>query len=88
VLWDPNIRLEGEQVNSRITEKLIEQLQSMPYDLQLQVLEFARALNLSVARGVAGRQLLRFAGVISRSDVELMQAAIAQGCEQVDANEW
>jgi len=60
----------------------------MPYDLQHQVLEFARALNLSVARGVAGRQLLRFAGAISRSDVELMQAAIAQGCEQVDANEW
>jgi len=74
-------------MNNRITEKVIEELQSMPYDLQHQVLEFARALNLSVARGVAGRQLLRFAGAISRSDVELMQASIAQGCEQVDANE-
>jgi hypothetical protein len=36
----------------------MEQLQFLPYDLQRQVLEFTRALALSVPRGVAGRQLL------------------------------
>ena len=75
-------------MNGRITEKVMEQLQSLPYDLQRQVLEFTRALTLSVPRGVAGRQLLQFAGAIPYSDVELMQEAIEQGCEQVDTNEW
>ncbi len=75
-------------MNSRIEEKVIEQLRCLPYDLQHQVLEFARALAISAPRGVAGRQLLQFAGTISRSDVELMQEAIEQGCEQVDTNEW
>jgi hypothetical protein len=75
-------------MNSRIAEKVMEQLQSLPYDLQCQVLEFTRALTLSVPRGVAGRQLLQFAGAIPYSDVELMQEAIEQGCEQVDTDEW
>ena len=75
-------------MNTRVAEKVMEQLQSLPYDLQRQVLEFTRALALSMPRGVAGRQLLQFAGAIPRSDVELMQEAIEQGCEQVDTDEW
>ena len=75
-------------MNTRIAEKVMEQLQSLPYDLQRQVLEFTRALAFSVPQGVAGRQLLQFAGAIPYSDVELMQEAIEQGCEQVDTDEW
>jgi len=75
-------------MNTRIVEQVIEQLQSLPYELQRQVLEFTRALALSVPHGVTGRQLLQFAGAIPRSDIELMQEAIEQGCEQVDTDEW
>jgi len=75
-------------MSARIIEKVIEQLQSLPYDLQRQVLEFTRALALAAPRGVAGRELLQFAGAIPRSDVALMQKAIEQGCEQVDTDEW
>lgn len=75
-------------MNTHVIEKVVEQLRSLPDDLQRQVLEFTRVLALSVPRGVAGKQLLQFAGVIPPSDVELMQGAIEQGCEQVDANEW
>ncbi|WP_448382919.1 hypothetical protein [Desulfosoma sp.] len=75
-------------MNTRIIEKVMEQLQALPYDLQRQVLEFTRSLALSVPHGVTGRQLLQFAGAISRSDVELMRKAIEQGCEQVDTDEW
>jgi hypothetical protein len=35
-------------------------------------------------RGVAGQQLLHFAGSISPEDAKLMREAIEQGCEQVD----
>jgi hypothetical protein len=75
-------------MSARIIEKVIEQLQSLPYDLQRQVLEFTRALALAAPRGVAGRELLQFAGAIPRSDVALMQEAIEQGCERVDTDEW
>jgi hypothetical protein len=75
-------------VNTPVVEKVIEQLQLLPYELQWRVYEFTHALVASVPRGVPGRQLLRFAGVIPLGDLQLMRQAIEQGCEQVDANEW
>ncbi|MCR4406626.1 MAG: hypothetical protein NUW24_06860 [Anaerolineae bacterium] len=75
-------------MNTQVIDKVVEQLKSLPYDLQRQVLEFTRVLALSVPRGVAGKQLLLFAGTIPFSDVDLMREAIEQGCEQVDAHEW
>jgi hypothetical protein len=56
--------------------------------LQRQVLAFVEALQTVVRRGVPGRQLLEFAGVIALDDLELMRQAIEDGCEQVDLNEW
>jgi hypothetical protein len=32
--------------------------------------------------------LLKFAGSIDRDDLELMEQAIAEGCEKIDAHEW
>ncbi len=66
-----------------ITEKIIEQLNKLPSELQWRVLEFTRALNLSNPRGVSGRQLLRFAGTIPLEDAHLMQQAIEQACDSV-----
>jgi hypothetical protein len=45
-------------------------------------------LAISTPQGVAGRQLLSFAGSIAPDDLRLMSKAIEQGCEQVDTNEW
>lgn len=75
-------------MNTLIVDKIVEQLQALPAELQSRVLEFAHALALSTPRGVAGKQLLPFAGAISLDDVRLMQEAIEEGCERVDANEW
>ena len=71
-----------------IVDKVIEQMKNLPQELQWRVLEFTRALAVSTPQGVAGAQLLRFAGVISQADVKAMKEAIEQGCEQVDNNEW
>jgi len=38
--------------------------------------------------GTSGQQLLRFAGVISSEDLELMSKTIEEDCEQIDINEW
>ncbi len=54
----------------------------MPYELQWRVLEFSRALVISMPRGVPGRQLVRFAGTISLDDLQRMHQATEQGCEQ------
>jgi len=75
-------------MSSTIADKVLEQLQALPYELQWRVLEFTRALALSTPRGAPGRQLMSFAGAIQLDDLRLMQQVIEDGCEQVDANGW
>lgn len=75
-------------MSTLIMDKVIEQLKVLPYELQWRVLEFTRALAVSIPRGVPGRQLLRFAGVIPLDDLQLMRLAIEEGCERIDASEW
>jgi hypothetical protein len=71
-----------------VIEQVVEQLRNMPQPLQWQVLEFARTLIDPKGQGVSGQQLLRFAGAIAIDDLQLMQEAIEQGCEEIDLNEW
>ena len=75
-------------MNTSIVEKVIEQLKFLPQELQWRVLEFTRTLAVSSPHGVAGAQLLRFAGTIPMNDIQVMRETIEQGCEQVDSNEW
>ncbi|MBC7234028.1 MAG: hypothetical protein H5T68_12395 [Chloroflexi bacterium] len=75
-------------MNSHVIDKVIEQLKSLPEELQWRVLEFTRALAVSTPRGISGQQLLPFAGTIPPDDVQRMQEAIEQGCERIDANGW
>lgn len=56
----------------------------MPQPLQWEVLEFARTLINSKVQGVFNQQLLRFVGTIPIDDLQLMQEAIEENCEQVD----
>ena len=71
-----------------IKMKVIEQLETLPENLQRQVLVFMQGLQSVVGQGVPGNQLLKFAGSIPVDDLELMRQAIEDGCEWVDANEW
>ncbi len=68
--------------------QVVEHMKSLPDDLQRQVLEFVQTLKSSPPPGVAGKQLLPFAGAISPEDLQVMRQAIADGCEQIDLNEW
>ncbi|WP_009634276.1 hypothetical protein [Synechocystis sp. PCC 7509] len=76
-------------MNSSIIDEVFERLKVMPQSLQQQVLEFTKALTDSTTvKGVPGSQLLRFAGTIPLDELNLMNEAINQDCEQVDGNEW
>ena len=64
------------------------QLDQLPLEQQRQVLEFARSLVATRIRGVPGKDLLRFAGVIDTEDLNIMKQTIEEGCEKIDLNEW
>ena len=68
-----------------VRDSLIAQIDKLPSALQLRVLDFVKAL---MPKGAAGRSLLRFEGVISAADLQLMSQAIEEGCEKVDTGEW
>ena len=75
-------------MDNLIIDKVMEQLKELPQELQWRVLEFTHGLTSANIHGVAGGQYLQFAGAIPLDDVQTMQLAIEQGCEQVDSNEW
>ncbi len=71
-----------------IKQEILKELDRLPPELQRQVLDFARALGSSVSEGVPGKELLRFAGILTPEEAELMERAIEEGCERVDLSEW
>ena len=75
-------------MSSTIADKVLEQLKTLPYELQWRVLEFTRSLAISAPRGIPGRQLLSFAGTIQPDDLQVMGQVIEDNCEQVDVNGW
>lgn len=75
-------------VDAMIETELSTCLANLPVEKQRQVLEYARTLAPSPLQGVRGSELLRFAGAIDASDLDAMAAAIEDGCERIDADEW
>lgn len=68
-----------------VKDSLIAQMDKLPYDLQLRVLDFVKSL---IPKGVDGKSLLRFEGAISDEDLRIMSQAIEENCERVDVNKW
>lgn len=63
-------------------------LKKLNTDEQRKILEFARALNLSKLKGIHGKELIKFASLINKDDLNLMKDAIETECEKVNENEW
>lgn len=71
-----------------IKNELLHHLNRLPTDMQCQVLQFARALEMSVNAGVTGKSLISFAGSIPADDLTVIAQAVEEGCERVDSHEW
>ena len=52
---------------------------------QIKLLEFVESM---ISAKTNKGDLLKFAGAIEKSELDLMQAAIEEGCEKIDSNEW
>jgi hypothetical protein len=68
-----------------IKNDLVAQLDKLPYNLQLRVLDFVKSL---IPKGVKGKSLLQFEGAISADELQLMAKAIDENCEKVETSEW
>ncbi len=73
---------------STIKQDIARQLDHLPPELQRQVLDFAQALAKSYPKGVPGKQLLRFSGIMEAEDIQAITQAVEASCERVDMNEW
>ena len=76
-----------QPVTETITAEIFDELSDLPIEQHHEVLAFTRSLKLK-AEGVAGASLLAFAGQIDATELDVMQEAITEGCEQIDLNEW
>lgn len=74
-------------MNQLIEKEIFARLDKLSPEQQQQVLNFIRVINSLT--GVAGKNLLRFAGTIESDDLHLITQAIEEDCEQVnDVDEW
>ena len=74
--------------NPSIENEIMSQLGKLPLEKQQRVLHFARALATDQPLGIPGKDLLRFAGTIETSDLQVMAQVIEEDCEKVNLNEW
>ncbi len=75
-------------MSDSLVRDLIKHLETLSPQLQAQVMDYVRTLDAERARGVPGKDLVRFAGTISKQELAAMSRAIEQGCEQVDLDQW
>ena len=71
-----------------LKEQILEQVSLLPQEQQRRILDFARALAMSVPVGARGKELLRFAGAIEADELQMIAQAIEDGCERINLNEW
>lgn len=75
-------------ISSSLKKQILEKPDFLPIEEQRRVLDFTCALTESKTVGIPGRDLLRFAGTIEKTELEAMKRAIEDGCERIDLNEW
>ncbi len=73
---------------SDLKQEILRQLDHLPAEQQRRVLMFAQSLAVSRPKGVPGKELQRFAGILSKDEAQAWMKSIEDGCERVDLNEW
>ena len=63
-----------------LKQKLLEQIEKLTPLQQKQVLDFALELSGELSKRYPGKNLLQFAGTISKEDLEIMKQTIEEEC--------
>ena len=75
-------------VDTLVQNELLKQMEQLPAGMQRRVLDFARSLAKPTPRGTPGRELLRFAGIMTPEEGEEFLRAIEEDCERIEPDEW
>ena len=70
-----------------LEQEILSQLHTLAMPQQREVLAFVRTL-VAAPVGIPGNELLVLASAIESADLALLQQAIDEGCERIDADEW
>lgn len=76
---------------TKLLEQAIAKVKQLPESEQDNIAQimFKELENFKLLpQGVKGEQLNRFAGTITKEDLQLMNKAILEGCEVIDYDEW
>lgn len=75
-------------LDAAIQSDLLKEVEQLPPPLQRKVVAYAHSLSQARPQGTPGKQLLKFAGILSPEEAKAMMDAIEEGCERIDPNEW
>jgi hypothetical protein len=75
-------------LDTSLQNELIKEMEQLPPNLQRKVVEYAHSLKKPLPEGTPGKDLLKFAGILSREEAEEMLKVIEEDCERIDPNEW
>jgi len=71
-----------------VSEEIAKRVESLPPEVQQQVLRFVASLADSCPAGTSGAALRKFAFSLDPVSAREMKQAIEEGCEQIDSGEW
>jgi hypothetical protein len=75
-------------ISPGIKKKLLKDLDKLPIDMQKKVQDFAHTLLVSQPKGVPGKDLLKFSGILESNISENIMSEIETGCGVVDDRDW
>jgi hypothetical protein len=75
-------------VDPTIKEQILSDLDRLSPEEQTRAAEFVHSLASRTPKGIPGRDLRRFAGILDPESAREMIEAIEEGCERVDLDEW
>lgn len=72
-----------------LTEQIIEQINKMDEGQQQRLLNFVRVLAKTPSiKGESGASIITATGFFEAQSLDEMEAAIAEGCEEIDWRGW
>lgn len=71
-----------------IKKQILEDLDRLPPEKQQRAAELVHELVVPLPRGASAEDLMSLAGTLDDPSAREMIAAIEEGCERVDLDEW
>jgi hypothetical protein len=75
-------------IKTTLKKKLMHDLDKLPVEMQVKVQDFILTMLVLKKKGVPGRSLLKYSGVLDADACRKITSAVREGCGIVDSHEW